>query len=159
MAPLVSLLPLARTLGFGAGWAAFTLLLALATRPLGLGPGFSNLVPYAIAAISMSILGILAHRWLHGGDRGTPEKPGNPAPARRLGRAWLDGAGRFFRGTAFFNNFILLTVTYVLGIGLTSLFMRGKGRKAGARGANPADSHWEDLNLGKREADAYYRPF
>ncbi len=157
---MVSLLPIARTLGFGTGWAGFTLLLALATRPMGLGPGFSNLIPYAIAAISMSILGSMAHRWLHGGgDRRTMEKPGTAPVLRRLGRAWLDGAGRFFRGTASCNNFILLTVTYVLGIGLTSLFMRGKGRRADPRGAKAAESHWEELNLGKREADAYYRPF
>ena len=133
---------------------------------MGLGPGFSNLVPYAVAAISMSVLGQLAHAWLHGGgDRRTTEKSGNAGALRllggpnRIGRAWLGGAGGFFRGTASFNNFILLTVTYVLGIGVTSLFMRGKGRKADRHDAIPPDSYWEDLNLGKREADAYYRPF
>jgi hypothetical protein len=146
--------PAARAAGFAAGWAGFTVLLALATRPMKLGPGFSNLLPYAVAAILISGAGHLARWWLnqaHGGA-GT----GNARGIRGFVTAWVRGLLLFFKGTAAFNNFLFLSIAYFLGIGLTSLFVRGKDGKKPAAGT---DTHWRDLNLGKGEADAYYRPF
>jgi hypothetical protein len=170
----------ARACGFAAGWALFTLALLVATRPMGLGPGFSRPLPYALAALFISIAGHLLHRWLHpasgpGFPAAGPEAGAKTGALRRIFQEPLRGLGGFFRGTAAFNNFIFLTLAYILGIGLTSLFIRKPipekpdGRKptaanAGASSIIPSHdasstTYWRDLNLGKQDADAYYRPF
>ena len=169
----------ARACGFAAGWALFTLALLVATRPMGLGPGFSRPLPYAIAAILISFSGHLIHRWLHP-DSGHafyaagPEAGAKTGALRRFFKEPLRGLSGFFRGTAAFNNFIFLSIAYILGIGLTSLFIRkGAQEKPGVQekpdGKKPSASaptdatsnatYWRDLNLGKQDADAYYRPF
>ncbi|HKP97853.1 MAG TPA: hypothetical protein VJ385_19100 [Fibrobacteria bacterium] len=159
MAPWFSISAAARAAGFASGWAVFAALLALATRPMGLGPGFSNLLPYAIAAILLSGAGHLVRHWLC--QAPAPEKGETGGSLRRLRRAWLQGVRAFFHGTAACNNFVFLSAAYFLGIGITSLFLRRGRRRAPdpASSAGPAGSYWRDLNLGKREADAYYRPF
>jgi hypothetical protein len=156
---------LARTAGFAAGWAIFTLALLVATRPMGLGPGFSRPLPYAIAAIIICLTGHLIRRWLSEGK--LPEVPANAGWFPSIYRQKLRGLALFFKGTAAFNNFIFLSVAYFIGIGLTSLFIRkeasGKPAPASAapgsavKGA-PA-TYWSDLHVGKQDADAYYRPF
>ncbi len=163
----------ARACGFAAGWALFTLVLLIATRPMGLGPGFSRPLPYAIAAILFSVLGHLSIRWLNGGSAHTVPETGPKAaaqatakngPLRRffkeLFREPLRGLAAFFRGTAAFNNFVFLSIAYILGIGLTSIFIRkdASGNKPSDPAKAPA-TYWKDLNLGKQDADAYYRPF
>jgi hypothetical protein len=170
---------LARAGGFAAGWAIFTLILLVATRPMGLGPGFSRPLPYAIAAILISLCGQLFQRWLHEGP--LPATPTDGGLFRHIYRQTLRGLARFFKGTAGFNNVLLLSIVYFIGIGLTSLFIRkpasGKPAPApvakksvpaatgnalnaanGSPGALPA-TYWNDLALGKQDADAYYRPF
>jgi hypothetical protein len=154
MASWFSFSSAARAAGFAAGWAGFTMLLALATRPMKLGPGFSNLIPYAVAAILMSGAGHLARHWLNQAHGGAGMENGRGI--RGFAMAWVRGLLLFFKGTAAFNNFLFLSIAYFLGIGLTSLFVRGKDGKKPEAGS---ESHWRDLNLGKREADAYYRPF
>lgn len=148
---------IARATGFAAGWAAFTAVLALASRPMRLGPGFSNLLPYAIAAILLTGAGHLARLWLN--QAVAPPAPAKDGLRRGMGRAWLRGLQAFFHGTAACNNFIFLSVAYFAGIGITSLFAGRKEKKFPAPGSTPPAGYWQDLNLGKREADAYYRPF
>jgi hypothetical protein len=148
---------IARALGFAAGGSAFTCLLALVTRPMRLGPGFSNLIPYAAAAILLTGAGHLIRAWL--GQAGFPERTRNAGLVRDFGAAFPEGIRLFFKGTAAFNNFLFLSIAYILGIGLTSLFMRGKGEGKPASAANPPGSHWRELKTGKEEADAFYRPF
>lgn len=148
----------ARACGFAAGWALFTLILLVATRPMGLGPGFSRPLPYAVAAILISLSGHLVHRWLHpGSGHGNPhassKADAKTGTLRRIFGQPLRGLSGFFRGTAAFNNFIFLSIAYILGIGLTSIFIRKDAQ------APPRATYWRDLNLGKQDADAYYRPF
>ncbi|MEO6098396.1 MAG: hypothetical protein ABIW76_23070 [Fibrobacteria bacterium] len=163
---------LARAGGFAAGWAVFTLALLVATRPMGLGPGFSRPLPYAIAAIIISLSGHLIQRWLNEGA--LPAAPANQGLFRYIYRQKLRGLALFFKGTAGFNNFIFLSIAYFIGIGLTSLFMRKessgkpgsrpaakKSVPAAATGVDPTmpSSYWRDLHVGKQDADAYYRPY
>ena len=140
---------------------------------MGLGPGFSRPLPYAIAAILISFSGHLIHRWLHpGSGHAFPAAGSNPSvktgALRRIFKEPLRGLSGFFRGTAAFNNFIFLSIAYILGIGLTSLFIRktdgGKQPSPANPSGAPSDassqaSYWRDLNLGKQDVDAYYRPF
>jgi hypothetical protein len=146
----------ARACGFAAGWAVFTAVLLLATRPMGIGPGFSRPLPYAAAAILISLSGHLIRRWLKEGP--LPGAPTAGGTLHRLGGAWLRGLLAFFKGTAAFNNFVFLSIAYILGIGLTSLFIR-KEKPGKMRGEGPDSTYWRDLDLGKQDADAYYRPF
>jgi hypothetical protein len=148
---------LAKVPGFAAAWAAFTLLLALATRPMGLGPGFSNLCPYALAAILLSGAGHIVRAWLR--QAALPKREANAGFLRGLAGAGLDGGRLFFLGTAAFNNFVFLSIAYLLGIGLTSLFMRGGSRKKPASAAPASASQWLDLPAAPGEEDAYYRPY
>jgi hypothetical protein len=154
MAPAFSWDGIARGAGFASAWAFFTAALALATRPMGIGPGFSNPIPYAMAAILLCGAGYGIRHWLREGA-GRPSGPADAGTGawRRLGRGWLAGLRAFFKGTAACNNFILLTAAYFAGIGLTSLFIRKRRPPAAS------ESHWQPLDLGKQEADAYYRPF
>jgi hypothetical protein len=154
-----------RACGFAVGWALFTLALLVATRPMGLGPGFSRPLPYAVAAILISLTGHLIHRWLnpgssHANSGAPPEAAAKTGALRRIFKEPLRGLSGFFRGTASFNNFLFLSIAYILGIGLTSLFIRKEdhGKKASTTAASDA-TYWRDLNLGKQDADAYYRPF
>lgn len=170
----------ARACGFAAGWALFTLVLLIATRPMGLGPGFSRPLPYAVAAMIISITGHIIHRWLYpGSGPGNPRTDSNPdaktGTLRRIFKEPLRGLSGFFLGTAAFNNFVFLSIAYILGIGLTSLFVRKEPDEkrttrpmqpsaAAPTGAAPSTAtsnttYWRDLNLGKQDADAYYRPF
>ncbi len=165
MSRLFSPAAFAKAMGFAVGWAGFAVLLSVATRPMRLGPGFSNLFPYAAAAILLSGAGHLVRRWLK--QTSFPKPSPKEGFLRRFGGAWLDGLLLFFKGTAAFNNFIFLSIAYLLGVGLTSMFVRKQGGKKPAAEAarsdghpdgNP-DSYWRDLESAKREADAYYRPF
>ncbi len=151
-----SLGAMAQACGFAVGWAVFTLVLLLATRPMGIGPGFSRPLPYAAAAILLSGAGHLIRRWLNEGP--LPGKPGAGGSLRGLGRAWLHGFRIFFKGPASFNNFVFLSIAYILGIGLTSIFIR-KGEGGKKPGDPPPSTYWRNLDLGKRDPEAYYRPF
>ena len=154
----------ARACGFAVGWALFTLVLLVATRPMGLGPGFSRPLPYAIAAMIISLTGHLIHRWLYPGSGHAFQTAASEAGAktggfRRIFKEPLRGLGGFFRGTAAFNNFVFLTIAYILGIGLTSLFIRKEPDEKKPSAPVSQASYWRDLNLGKQDADAYYRPY
>jgi hypothetical protein len=147
---------LARACGFAAGGSIFTAALLLASRPMGLGPGFSDPLPYAAAAILICVSGHAIRRWLH--EPLPLADTAAPGTLRRLGREALQGLRVFLKGPASFNNFVLLSLVYFLGIGLSSLFFRGKGpAKTGMDGT--ISTYWRDLDRGKRDADAYYRPF
>ena len=166
----------AQACGFAAGWAVFTVALMAASRPMGIGPGFFHPLPYAIAAILISLSGHLLRLWLH--ESPVPAAPRDAGLLRGIFQASLRGLRMFFKGSAAFNNFIFLSIAYFIGIGLTSLFLRkdvsGKSPSgpvsmastAGEVEAAPApgnaaapDTYWRALHLGKRDADAYYRPF
>jgi hypothetical protein len=151
-----SIAAFARACGFAAGWAVFTLALLLATRPMGIGPGFSRPLPYAAAALIFSCAGHLIRLWLR--EELPPVTAAQGGMFRKLWKALLRGLSVFFKGTTAFNNFVFLSVAYFIGIGLTSLFIRKEG--AGKKASGPPEaSYWKDLNLGKRDADAYYRPY
>ena len=59
-------------------------------------------------------------------------------------------------------NFILLTLVYIIGIGLTSIFAKIFRKKFLNPEVNPEDqedTYWTDLNLTKKQKEEYYRQF
>ncbi|GEM_PF-1525409 len=67
------------------------------------------------------------------------------------------GAMVFLGDIASFNNFILLSLTYFLGVGTSAIIMRLFGKKADDGKAQ--NTYWSDVNVGGKDADSYYRPF
>lgn len=56
-------------------------------------------------------------------------------------------------------NSLLLSVVYLVGVGVTSIFARLFGKHFLDKKPIKKDSYWEDLNLGKRSMDEYTRQF
>jgi hypothetical protein len=74
-------------------------------------------------------------------------------------KGFLQGAKTFLEDMASFNNFLLLSLAYFIGVGASALGMRlfaGKTTKATEK--NP-ESYWTDLNIGGKPSDSYYRPY
>lgn len=57
------------------------------------------------------------------------------------------------------GNFVFLTVAYILGVGLSSLFYRlGPGRRARGESGG-VESYWTAVPPAPRDQDAWLRPF
>lgn len=57
-------------------------------------------------------------------------------------------------------NAILLSIVYLVGVGLTSLFAKLIGKHfLDLKVEKKAKTYWEDLRLGKKPLDEYYRQF
>jgi hypothetical protein len=136
-----------KAIGYLAAWTVLTLALTVASRSIHLGPGFKNPLPYAAAAMAMNQAGRLLRRWLGEGGRPLPESKGIWGGLRA-------GFSFFLRDTSAFNNFLLLSLAYFLGTGASALFTRFSRKTPSA-----TDSYWVDSDLGKKERDAYYRPY
>jgi hypothetical protein len=71
----------------------------------------------------------------------------------------LRGAKAFLEDIASFNNFLILSMAYFIGVGTSAMgirfFEKGKTKKTNQ---NP-DTYWTDLNIGGKPSDSYYRPF
>jgi hypothetical protein len=53
-----------RVVGFLVAWAAMTVALTLASRIVGIGPGFANPLPYAGLSMVMAQTGRLLRKWI-----------------------------------------------------------------------------------------------
>jgi hypothetical protein len=57
-------------------------------------------------------------------------------------------------------NFILLTIVYFIGVGLTSIFAKIVGKSFLDLNIDKnVESYWEELNLEKDDIREYYRQF
>jgi len=71
-----------------------------------------------------------------------------------------EGQKEFGEDVAFLVNLALTGVVYFIGVGLTSLFAKLGGKKFLTLAPDAdAQTYWEDLNLDKKEKEAYYRQF
>ena len=69
------------------------------------------------------------------------------------------GATEFLTAITIFNNFLLLSLAYFLGVGLSKIalllatpFIKNK------RHGKP-DTYWSEIQIGGKPSDSYYRPF
>ena len=70
------------------------------------------------------------------------------------------GQKEFGEDIAQIINFLLLTLTYVFGVGLTSIFAKMSGKHfLELKIDKNRESYWSDLNLNKKSAEDYYRQF
>ena len=56
-------------------------------------------------------------------------------------------------------NTLLLSIIYLLGVGITSLFAKLKGKNFLKLKKNDGDSYWQDLDLKKKDIKNYYKQF
>jgi hypothetical protein len=139
-----------KILGYLAAWALLSLALTLGSRSIRLGPGFANPLPYIAVALGLNLCGRLLRRWL-GEDR----RRSDSAAAPKRFAALRAGFAYFLRDSSAFNNVLLLSLAYFLGVGISALFTR-LGRK---KNMPASESFWTDTDLGMKEANAYSRPY
>ena len=68
------------------------------------------------------------------------------------------GMGNFGQNIALIINTILLTLVYLIGIGLTSILAKIVGKHFLEMKLSK-DTYWSDLNLKKKSIEEYYRQF
>lgn len=57
-------------------------------------------------------------------------------------------------------NSVLLSVVYIVGVGVTSVFAKVLGKHfLDLNFKKPQDTYWEELNLGREDLEKYYRQF
>lgn len=56
-------------------------------------------------------------------------------------------------------NTILLSIVYVLGVGITSIIARLSGKRFLVTEPSDEETYWQDLNLETKKIEEYYRQF
>jgi len=56
-------------------------------------------------------------------------------------------------------NSVLLTIVYIIGVGITAFFARIKKKRFLDTKISGKKSYWNDLNLSKKKLKEYYRQF
>lgn len=56
-------------------------------------------------------------------------------------------------------NSILLSIVYIIGVGLTSIIAKLVRKNFLEKKFSDKETYWENLNLGKNKMEAYYRQF
>lgn len=72
-------------------------------------------------------------------------------------RSFKKGMENFSKNISTLVNFVLLSFVYVIGVGVTKIF--AKIKKKHFLDMSKKDSYWNELNLGKRPKEEYYRQF
>ncbi len=74
-------------------------------------------------------------------------------------KGFLEGFKKFSHAFATVVNFILLTIVYIVGVGITSLVAKLVGKKFLNLDKKRRPSYWEDKDLKKEPMENYYRQF
>ena len=69
------------------------------------------------------------------------------------------GQKEFGESIAVIVNSVLLSMVYILGIGITSIIAKISGKRFLDLKFEDKKTYWEDLNLGKKETKYYYKQF
>lgn len=79
---------------------------------------------------------------------------------REFFKGFRKGSKEFNYALTIIINSILLSVVYVLGVGLTSLFAKLFGKNFLEKTiSKQSKTYWSDLNLKKKTLEEYYRQF
>ncbi|MGV8141797.1 MAG: hypothetical protein ACP5NW_05135 [Candidatus Woesearchaeota archaeon] len=77
----------------------------------------------------------------------------------RLSEEFLKGFKDFGVIITTIVNSILLSITYILGVGITSIIARASGKRFLDVKKEKKKTYWKDYNLKKEDKDKYYRQF
>ncbi len=73
---------------------------------------------------------------------------------------FMDGQKMFGEDISRIVNTVLLTIVYILGVGLTSIVAKlAKKNFLDLKINKETESYWSELNLGKSPMQEYYRQF
>lgn len=79
---------------------------------------------------------------------------------RLFWKGFKEGSKKFSHKIADMVNFILLSLVYFVGVGITSLLAKiFKKHFLNVKLDQSRHSYWEPLNLGKKSKEDYYRQF
>lgn len=79
---------------------------------------------------------------------------------KEIFKSFKEGQELFGETISAIINLILLSIIYILGVGLTSIFAKIFGKYFLDLKINKnTDSYWESLNLSKQPRETYYRQF
>lgn len=70
-----------------------------------------------------------------------------------------EGFKEFSSNISIIINTILLSIVYLIGVGITSIFAKLIGKHFLDIKHKNVDSYWSDLNLSKEPIENYYRQF
>jgi len=74
-------------------------------------------------------------------------------------KGFRNGIKKFGEDIAVLVNTALLTIVYIIGIGITSIFARIFRKKFLDLKIENKESYWENLNLKTKSIESYYRQF
>jgi len=74
-------------------------------------------------------------------------------------KGFKEGQKEFGETISAIVNFMLLTIVYIIGVGLTSIFAKLFRKKFINLKKGNKNSYWVDLNLGKKPILDYYKQF
>ena len=69
------------------------------------------------------------------------------------------GVKEFGTGISTTVNTVLLSIVYIIGVGLTSIFAKIFGKHFLEIKRTKTKTYWKDLNLKKEPVERYYRQF
>jgi hypothetical protein len=84
--------------------------------------------------------------------------PSKPKPPNFIA-GFKQGAMLFLGDVASFNNFLLLSLTYFIGAGISALAMRMFAKSKPEQAQKGITTYWSDIDIGEKSVDSYYRPF
>jgi hypothetical protein len=80
--------------------------------------------------------------------------------AKQFGKGCRQGMKRFGQTISIIINSVLLTIVYVVGVGLTAVIAKVARKHFLEKKFLPgSSSYWSDLRLGKKDIKEYYRQF
>jgi len=75
-------------------------------------------------------------------------------------KGFKSGFKEFGDGITIIVNSILLTLVYIVGVGITAIVAKVVGKDfLEMETSRKKESYWDDLNLKKEDIDKYYRRF
>lgn len=75
-------------------------------------------------------------------------------------RGFKKGVKNFGHSISIIINSVLLSLVYLIGVGITSIFAKLFGKHfLDTKISKKKETYWSDLNLKKRPIEKYYRQF
>ena len=138
-------------LGAIGGFLLSTVLVYLVLSYLGKVSGFNGYFKIIYVIFSILLIGILLKIWF--GEWGGTHCVGFFADIK-------EGFKLYGEVIATVVNSVLLTIVYVIGVGLTSIFTKVIGKKfLEMKIDDSSETYWNELNIGDEDMDSHYKQF
>lgn len=138
-------------LGASSGFIISTLLVYFILSYLDKVSGFNDYVKIYLMILLIFGFGILLKKWF--GESIEPESVGFFVNIK-------EGFKMYGEEIATVVNSVLLTITYFIGVGLTSIFAKLVGKEfLDMKIDHSTETYWNELNIGDEDLSSHYRQF